>query len=250
MLTARARPSRASRAKALTMISLELGVDDVLGPVVAVEVLDPLEVADGDAAGVAQDVGDQEDAALVEDRRRPRASSGRWRPRRRCLALIVVGVLGRDLVLEGGRDEDVALDLEELRVGDVARRRGSPATVPCSFFQAMTALDVEPVGVVDAAGRVGHGDDRASPRRAISCAAIDAGVAEALDGDRAPSCRSMPRCVGRLDDAVDGAAGGRLVAALRAAEADRLAGDDARDGVPDVHRVRVHDPGHRSGRSC
>ena len=41
---------------------LELGVDDRLAPVVAVEVLDPLEVADRHAAGVAQDVGDQEHA--------------------------------------------------------------------------------------------------------------------------------------------------------------------------------------------
>ena len=32
-----------------------------------------------------------------------------------------------------------------------------------------------------------------------------------------------------------------------AAEGDRLAGDHGRDGVPDVHRVRVHDPGHRLG---
>ena len=46
---------------------LELGVDDGLAPVVAVEVLDPLEVADGDATGVAQDVGDQEHPVLEQD---------------------------------------------------------------------------------------------------------------------------------------------------------------------------------------
>ena len=31
----------------------------------------------------------------------------------------------------------------------------------------------------------------------------------------------------------------------RAADRDRLAGDDLRDGVADLHRVRVHHPGHR-----
>ena len=52
---------------------------------------------------------------------------------------------------------------------------------------------------------------------------------------------------GRLDDAEDGAAGRRLVAALGAAEADRLAGHDARDRVAGVHGVRVHHPGHDLG---
>ena len=70
-------------SKALTMISLSFALTIGLAPVVAVEVLDPLEVADRHAAGVAQDVRDQEDAAVVEDRRRRPASSGRWPPRQR-----------------------------------------------------------------------------------------------------------------------------------------------------------------------
>jgi hypothetical protein len=40
------------------------------------------------------------------------------------------------------------------------------------------------------------------------------------------------------------AATGRTRAALRTADADRLAGDDARDGVALIDRVRVHEPGH------
>ena len=57
----------------------------------------------------------------------------------------------------------------------------------------------------------------------------------------------MSRWLRGLDDRVDAAAGRGLVAALGAAEADRLAGDDARDRVPDVHRVGVHHPGHDLG---
>ena len=52
---------------------------------------------------------------------------------------------------------------------------------------------------------------------------------------------------GRFDDAEDRAARRRLVAALGAAQADRLAGDDARDGVAGVHGVGVHHPGHDLG---
>src|SRR4030095_10524337 len=51
----------------------------------------------------------------------------------------------------------------------------------------------------------------------------------------------------RLDDRVDAAASGRLIAALGAAQADRLAGDDARDRVALVHGVGVDEPGHDLG---
>ncbi len=50
-----------------------------------------------------------------------------------------------------------------------------------------------------------------------------------------------------LEDAVDRAARGGLVPALRPAEADRLAGDDARHRVAHVHRIGVHHPGHDLG---
>src|SRR5438552_6132943 len=46
---------------------VEALVDFGLGPEVAHAVLDPLEVAGGDAAGVGEDVGDDEDALVRED---------------------------------------------------------------------------------------------------------------------------------------------------------------------------------------
>src|SRR4029077_5240731 len=45
-------------------------------------------------------------------------------------------------------------------------------------------------------------------------------------------------------DAVNHAAPRRLAAADAAAQLDRLAGDDLRTGVADLHAVGVHDPGH------
>src|SRR6266566_1967128 len=222
---------------------LELGVHDLLAPVVAVQVLDPLEVADGHATRIAQDVRDHERAVLEEGD----VGLGRRRAIRRLgdePRLDVSGVAGRDLVLEGGRDEDVAVDLEDLLVVDVGRA-GQALDRAMLLLPGDHPADVETGGIVDATGRVGHGDDG----RALlgdELRGDRAGVAEALDRD--PRLRQLdPEMAGCLDDAIDGATGGRLVATLRPAEADRLAGHDARDRVADVHRVGVHHPRHDLG---
>src|SRR5919201_1325443 len=47
--------------------ALQLLVDFVLGPVVALDVLRPLEVGHGHASGVRQDVGEDHDALLEQD---------------------------------------------------------------------------------------------------------------------------------------------------------------------------------------
>ena len=120
---------------------------------------------------------------------------------------------------------------------------GKPATVPCSAFQARTALTSRPAGrwmppaesETATTRDAGLGDEGGDGR---------AGVAEALDGDRR-AIEVKAQVAGRLDDGDHGAAPGGLHATLGAAQADGLAGDDRRHGVPDVHRVRVHDPGHR-----
>ena len=137
---------------------LELLVDVGLAPVVAVEVLDPLEVADGHAAGVAQDVRDHEHAALVEDlvglgRRRAVGGLGDD------LGLDPLGVAGRDLVLERGRDQDVAVDLEDLGVADVLGAREA-LDGPVLLLPVDDPGDVEAGRVVDARRRVGDRDDR------------------------------------------------------------------------------------------
>ena len=78
------------------------------------------------------------------------------------------------------------------------------------------AVDVEPGRVADAAGRVADRDDlRALVRD--QRAAIEPALPKPWTATVAP-CRSIPEVAGRLDDAVDHAAGGRLVAALRPAE--------------------------------
>ena len=71
----------------LDHLCFEAAVDFVFLPEVAVAILDPLEVRGGDAAGVGEDVGDDEHAALVQVLVRLR--------RRRA-----VGPLGDDLRLD------------------------------------------------------------------------------------------------------------------------------------------------------
>src|SRR5207248_4827764 len=53
-----------------------------------------------------------------------------------------------------------------------------------------------------------------------------------------------PSTGGSFLDAICHALASCILAALGAAESDRLSGDDTRHGVAPVHRVGIHHPGH------
>src|SRR5690349_2034363 len=86
-------------------------------PAFAVPVLDPLVVADGHAAGVCEQVGDDPDAATVEDLfatpcgRSVRAFGHELHVER-------ARFFGPDLALERRRNEEVRARAEELRTRD------------------------------------------------------------------------------------------------------------------------------------
>ena len=106
-------------------------------------------------------------------------------------------------------------------------------------------LDVDAVGVVDASGRVGDGQYR----RALlgeEARKVHADVAEALDGNALAGDR-RPLLPDGLADDVQRPAGSRLEPPERAADVQRLPGDDAEHRVALVHRVRVEDPRHHRG---
>src|SRR5438270_697356 len=86
---------------------------------------------------------------------------------------------------------------------------------------------------------------RTSTPRSSRISSAAGAVAEALDGDPQPR-EARPLLRDRLDDAVEGAAGGRLEAAERAADGQRLARDHAEHRVPLVHRIGVEDPCHHA----
>jgi len=102
------------------MISCSLSLTCSMLQQVAIEVLDPFEVADSHAAGVAQDVGDEEPAVGVENLVPPRGS---WAIRAfgdQASPDPTGGVRGGDLVLHRGWNQDVGIQLEQLGVADVA----------------------------------------------------------------------------------------------------------------------------------
>ena len=104
-------------------------------------------------------------------------------------------------------------------------------------------VHVEPVRVVDAAGDVRDGDHgRAAVGQLVRRDAAD--VAEALHDAALLGEVPAEPLAGAGDDHHDAGAG-RLVAEDGAADRDRLAGDDLRHRVADLHRVGVHHPRHR-----
>ena len=172
--------------------ALQAVVDAVLGPEEALHVLDPLEVADRHAAGVAQDVGDDEDAAVVQDLvglRGGRPVGGLGDD----LGLDLRRVGAGDLVLERGGDEDVAVELEQLVVRDLVGAGEADDGAVLGLPGAHLGR-IEAGCVVDAAGRVAHRDDHGT--LGLEQRRRDApGIAVALDRPRGPPPASRPwRC--------------------------------------------------------
>ena len=116
-------------------------IDDVLPPEIAHPVLHPLEVADGDAAGVGEDVGDDEDPLVVEQR-----IGGRRRRPVRALGddagAHAVRVLAGDDVLQRRRHQtDRAHDRSASADPIVHWETGKPAVFLCVFVEL--AADAE-----------------------------------------------------------------------------------------------------------
>src|SRR5919106_255147 len=219
----------------------ELRPDLVARPEDAPEILDPLEVRDGHAAGIREDVGKDRNAALGEDRvrsdrRRPVRTLGHHpRPKTR-------RVVGMHLILAGGEHEDVAVELEQLLVGH--------ALAVVTAGERILLADVLLQG-----GNV-EADLRADPTRhvrhrrhpgaeVVELARGDApDVAEALD-DAALLGELPPEPRARAHDHHHHTGASCLVPEDGAADRDRLAGDNLGHRVPALHRVRVHHPRHR-----
>ncbi len=90
---------------------LQTVVDVVLIPEKFLQVLNPLEVGDGDTASIGEDVGDHQDAPLMKNGIGV-GSGGAVGSFGHDARLDAVGILQGDLVLQGGGNQDVALKFE------------------------------------------------------------------------------------------------------------------------------------------
>ena len=213
----------------------------MLGPEERLQVLHPLEVGDGDAARVGEDVGHEEDAPLAKDR----VGFGRRRSVRALddeLRLDVTRVARGQLVADRCGHEKIAIDGEQLLVADLL---GTGKSLERLLARPILEhpFDRKAERVVNPAVILGDRDHGAA-RFFEQLRADAAHVAEALHGDPRLMRRAAKvlECRGRADRH---AATGGLDAAQRTADLDRLAGDRGGRGVTQVHRERVHDPGHR-----
>ena len=237
---ARSSDSVQTRSNASDKLLLQPSADLLAVPEQPAEILHPFEVRHGDPAGIREHVGEHRNPTLGEDRVRL--------DRRRAVrpfgdepGLDPVCVLLGELVLAGSEREDVARQLEQLRVRHVSRirviRERAVLVDPC-----VNGRQVESVLVHDTARQVGHGDHAGASRRELARGDA-ADVAEALHHAplvRKPPAESSACAVDHHHDAD----AGRLVPEHGATDRDRLARDDLRDGVALLHRVRVHHPRH------
>jgi hypothetical protein len=138
----------------------ELGqpsVHPVLAPPLSLQVLDPLDVGDHHTSGAGQDVGDHRRAFRLQDLVRLRRC-GIVRDLEDQVRLDGIGVLVADVLLHGCGHEDLAVQREQVFVGDGVgllvvddARRGQ--------LVLQHGLWIETLGIVDGTLAVGHGDD-------------------------------------------------------------------------------------------
>lgn len=131
---------------------VEASVDFCFGPEEGLEVLNPFEIGDGDAASVGEDIWDEKDAALGKD------DVGVWGSGTvgtfdDDASLDFAGVFGVDLVFDSGRDEDTARGDEEIFVADmVGVAVGDDAAVLLGGIA--DGGDIEAMFVIDSAVEV------------------------------------------------------------------------------------------------
>ena len=154
-----------------------------------------------------------------------------------------VGVLLGDLLLERGRDQDVARRLEDLAAADRARRRGSRAGSDARRPRRSTAATSRPSGSTTPPV-TSETPTIVAPRCAQLAHDDGAHVAEALDDDALPVERSAAALAAAASMQKTTPSPVARRAGLGAAEHDRLAGDDLGHRVADLLRVGVHEPRH------
>ena len=200
-----------------------------------------LEVRHGHSAGVAQEVGDDENPVLVECLVRI-GGGGAVSQLRQNPGFDVACIPRANLILQRSGDEQCHVQFQQLRVGDVLRA-GKILDRACLLLVSGHRLEVQTLGIVDTTFGVGHGDYFAAEHLGDEFVRELARITVALHSHRRLGQVNVqhPGC---LADTVHAAFGRRVTPARGATQRDGLAGDHTRHVVASDDAVLVHHPGH------
>ena len=158
-------------------------------------------------------------------------------------AIQAVRVPGSNLILGGGRNQNVARMEENLLRGHRLAAGGKfRQRLPLRINPVIQLRNIEAIFVVESAVDIGHADDFVT-RRMHQESRLRAHVPESLN-DYAAGLALHPQLVDRAVAADHQSAAGGFPAPLRAAQLERFSGDNCRGRLPDVHGIGVHHPGH------
>src|SRR5713101_739229 len=136
--------------------SLQVLIDDPLVPEEGLKILHPFEVGNGHPSGVAQNVGGDEDPVLVKDLARARRG-GAVGGLSHDFGPYSGGILERDLILERRRNENFALQLQQMLVVD-RLTLGIPDDAAGPRFEIGQALERKAPRIMDTAARIADRD--------------------------------------------------------------------------------------------
>ena len=214
-----------------------------LGPEQLGQPLDPFEIRNGDAAGIGQDVRNQKHSLVGENLVSARSC--------RTIGSLcnnpgpdAIGVRFGNLVLQGGGEQHVAVQLQQFRVGHLIAigKVGDAAAVA---FVGGQLVHVDTGRAVYASLRVACcNDDGALLFEQHGRNPAD--IAETLHRDARPLQRHA-HMFQAFYDGRDTSATGRFLAPTGAAHGYRFSSNHAAYGVADTHAVGVHDPRHDLG---
>src|SRR4029077_1712472 len=222
---------------------LQAFIHFALAPEKTLAILHPLEVADGDATSITENVPDDEDSLFFDDW--VGVGSG-WAVSALAqdFAFDAVSVFRGDLIFSGSGNKNLAgmeKDLLRAHLLAPAGKIGKRLALAVDPFDEFG--DVETSFVIKSAVNIRDADDFIA-RLVHQVGSLRADVTKTLDNDaRAVTLHAeFLNCLVAADHK---AAAGRFGAALGATEFKWLACDDSGGGLAEVHGVGVHHPGHR-----
>ena len=162
--------------------AFQLAIDLAFGPEEALQVLHPFKVADGDATGVRQDIWHNGQAAIIEDVI-GFGCGGAVGGFDNQAALDPGGIPRGQLILQGGGDQHVTGEFEQLSIGDqLGIRKASQRAV--FFGVAQRTMHIDAIGVVHTSRDVADRDNFAFQFIVQQARRDAANVTEALNDDR------------------------------------------------------------------